>query len=105
MSKRIQSTVLAAACVFCLAGTVAFSQTLTVVEPSSHSESAPLTSIRGGTAPVSGPTEIPHHPLPLQANYRNSAGKGADPGSTLDAAAAPDPVARDAVRADLPPTR
>ena len=70
MSKRTQPALLAT-CAFLLAGALASAQTLTVVEPSSHTESAPLSSIRGGTAPVNGPTEIPHHPLPLQANYKN----------------------------------
>jgi hypothetical protein len=51
------------------AAVVAPAQTLTVVEPTNHIVSPPLSQIRGGTAPVNGPTEIPNHPLPLQASY------------------------------------
>jgi hypothetical protein len=54
----------------------ASAQTLTVVEPMSHAESPRLTDIRGGTAPVSGPTEIPHHLLPPKANYQNGGSSG-----------------------------
>ena len=66
---------------------VASAQTLTVVEPSNFKVSPRLSDIRGGSAPVNGPTEIPHHPLPPQANYRNGGGAGdgespADSGSS-----------------------
>jgi len=63
-------------CMMLAAVNFASAQTLTVVEPSNFKVSPRLSDIRGGSAPVNGPTEIPHHPLPPQANYRNGGGAG-----------------------------
>jgi hypothetical protein len=63
-------------CMVLAAVNVASAQTFTVVEPINFKVSSRLSDIRGGSAPVNGPTEIPHHPLPPQANYRNGRGTG-----------------------------
>ena len=85
LDRRNLPVMIAVSVCFALAGAAASAQTLTVVQPTNHIESPPLSSIRGGTAAVNGPTEIPHHPLPLQANYRNS-GSGGGGGTGPDAA-------------------
>src|SRR5437762_2665568 len=82
MSLRFALRTVVLVCSF-TAAVAASAQTLTVVQPMSHAESPRLTDIRGGTAPVTGATEIPHHVLPPPANYQN-AGSGGATGPVTD---------------------
>jgi hypothetical protein len=94
--KRDQLIPWAVVCAGFLAVMPVSAQTLTVVTPASHFESAPLSSIHENNGPPQGPTEIPHHPLPLQANYRNGGGSGGGSGTGGGGSSA-DPVLQTAL--------